>query len=358
MTDTDGAELAAVLPQYGLDGATTELIPGGLINRTYAVRGADGAPVAVAQRLHPIFDPAVNLDIDAITARLAAAGLETPRPLRTREGWLWVATDGGIWRLLTWIDGVTIHRVTDPAQAAGAGEQVGAFHRALDGFAHEYAFARAGVHDTARHLARMRAGAAAAAADAALADAVALAAEIDDAAAGLAPLPALPLRHCHGDLKISNVLFAPGPGWRARCLIDLDTMGRQSIAFELGDGLRSWCNPAGEDTTTPQFDPAILEAALRGYAAGARGLLGAGEIAAIVPGLATCCIELAARFCADVFADEYFGWDATRFASRREHNLVRARGQLALGRQVLASAPQAQALAAAAFAAAGPAPGR
>jgi Ser/Thr protein kinase RdoA (MazF antagonist) len=353
---SDEGELAAVLAQYGLDGATTELIPGGLINRTYAVRGAGGAPVAVAQRLHPIFDPSVNLDIDAITARLAAAGLETPRPLRTREGWLWVATDGGIWRLLSWIDGVTIHRVSDPAQAAGAGAQVGAFHRALDGFTHDYAFARAGVHDTARHLARMRAGASAA--DPALHEAIELAAEIDAAAAGLAPLPALPLRHCHGDLKISNVLFAPGPGWRARCLIDLDTLGRQSIAFELGDGLRSWCNPAGEDTTAPAFDPAILEAALRGYASGARGLLGADEIAAIVPGLATCCIELAARFCADVFADEYFGWDATRFASRREHNLVRARGQLALGRQVLAAAAQAQALAAAAFAAPGRAPGR
>ena len=73
MNQPEGEELAAVLAHYGLDGAATEPIAGGLINRTHAVRGPGGAPVAVAQRLHPIFDPAVNLDIDAITARLRTA---------------------------------------------------------------------------------------------------------------------------------------------------------------------------------------------------------------------------------------------------------------------------------------------
>ena len=28
-------------------------------------------------------------------------------------------------------------------------------------------------------------------------------------------------------------------------------------------------------------------------------------------------VELASRFCTDVFEDRYFGWDANRFASRR-----------------------------------------
>ncbi len=343
MSDASGAEsiadeLAAVLPQYGLAGAATEAIPGGLINRTFAVRPGGGPPVAVAQRLHAIFDPEVNLDIDAVTARLAAAGLETPRPLRTREGGLWAVTDGACWRLLTWVDGVTIHRIAEPAQAAGAGELVGRFHRALDGFQHDYAFTRLGVHDTPAHLARMTRGAATAPPDdPLLRDVVALAGDVGAAARALPPLGELPRRHCHGDLKISNVLFHPGPGWRARCLVDLDTLTLQTIAYELGDGLRSWCNPAGEDTTETALDLGILEAALRGYAAGADGLLSPVEVAAIVPGLITCCVELAARFCADAFEDRYFGWDPTRFASRREHNLVRAHGQLALGRRAMAA---------------------
>ena len=61
------------------------------------------------------------------------------------------------------------------------------------------------------------------------------------------------------------------------------------------------------------------------------------ELVSIVTGLETVCLELAARFCVDVFRDEYFGWDPARFASRRDHNLVRARGQLALGRAVRAA---------------------
>ena len=61
-------------------------------------------------------------------------------------------------------------------------------------------------------------------------------------------------------------------------------------------------------------------------------------------GLETVCIELAARFAVDVFDDSYFGWDATRFPSRRAHNLIRARGQLALGLAVRAAHDDAMSL--------------
>jgi hypothetical protein len=41
-------------------------------------------------------------------------------------------------------------------------------------------------------------------------------------------------------------------------------------------------------------------------------------------------LELCARFSADALRESYFGWDPTRYASRGEHNLARARGQWAL----------------------------
>jgi hypothetical protein len=50
----------------------------------------------------------------------------------------------------------------------------------------------------------------------------------------------------------------------------------------------------------------------------------------IVEGLETICIELSSRFAVDALEDRYFGWDEQRFASRREHNIARAAGQLAL----------------------------
>ena len=103
------------------------------------------------------------------------------------------------------------------------------------------------------------------------------------------------------------------------------------MAFELGDAMRSWCNPRGEDAGSVTLDLAIFTAAIAGFRSEADALLSADERVSIVYGLETVCVELAARFAVDAFDDRYFGWDPARFPSRRVHNLVRAKGQLALG---------------------------
>jgi len=316
---------ADVLAAWDWEPANVTPIAGGLINATFVVR-VHGTSVAVVQRLHPIFDATVNLDLDAVTAHLAERGLVTPRLLRTSDGAAWVEHEGAVWRALSWVDGTTVHRVPDLAWAEAGGVLVGQFHRAVADLEHDYAFARAGVHDTAAHLARL----AEHAVDRSNPEAAELAAQILDAAALLQPLPATPRRHCHGDLKISNLLFATDPV-RGTALVDLDTLGLGTMAFELGDALRSWCNPKGEDAGSVTFDLPIFSAAIRGFRSVADDLVTADERTSIVVGLETVCIELAARFAVDVFRDEYFGWDAARFTSRRAHNLVRARGQLALG---------------------------
>lgn len=335
-----------VLAAYGWEAAEVAPLPGGLINATYAIR-VGGAPVAVVQRLHPVFGAEVNLDIDAVTTHLAAKGIPTPRLVRTRHGDAWVTHQGKVWRALSWVDGITVHHVPDPSWAEAAGELVGRFHLAVADLVHDYQFVRAGVHDTPAHLARLRT----AVSDAPDPEAVALGREVLAAAEALPVMPVLPRRHCHGDLKISNVLFVVPPAppqnpWpvRAHCLVDLDTVGLQTMAFELGDAMRSWCNPHGEDAGAVQFELPIFEAAIRGFLRVAGSVVTADERVAIVTGLETVCIELAARFAVDVVRDEYFGWDPARFPSRRAHNLVRARGQLALGRAVRAAREDALAI--------------
>lgn len=327
----------AVRAAYGWTGAHIEQLSGGLINATFRV-SLGGAPFAVVQRLHPVFGARVNDDLDAVTAHLAAKGLATPRLVRTLSSAPWFELDG-VWRALTWVDGTTVHRVPDPAWAEAGGELVGRFHRAVVDLQHDYAFARAGVHDTAAHLAKL-ATHAAGQGEPAWVD---LANEILDGARALPPLPATPRRHCHGDLKISNLLFQERP-LSGHCLVDLDTLGLGTMAFELGDAMRSWCNPRGEDAGSVTFDLAIFAAAMRGFFAVAGDLVSTDERRSIVIGLETVCYELAARFCVDVFADSYFGWDPSRFSSRREHNLVRARGQLALGSAVRAAREDALAI--------------
>ncbi len=328
----------AVLAGYGFPADRLSRITGGLINATFLVRDSAGAPIAVLQRLHPIFAPEVNLDIDAVTRHLAGHGLTTPRLLRTAGGERWIDADGATWRALSYVEGVTLHAVREPGDATAAGALAGRFHRAVADLDHRFVFVRGNVHDTAAHLARLTAAVAAEPTDPdpRVGEARVLGGDILHAAAALPALADLPPRCVHGDMKISNIRFAEQPG-AAHCFIDLDTLGRQRIAYELGDALRSWCNPAGEDVVAPQFDRALFEAAVRGYADTAHGLLSPAEVADLVVGLETVCVELAARFCVDVFDDRYFGWDPARYPSRRHHNLVRARGQLALASQVAAA---------------------
>jgi hypothetical protein len=112
--------------------------------------------------------------------------------------------------------------------------------------------------------------------------------------------------------------------------VDLDTLASLPLDVELGDAWRSWCNPVGEDSTETHFDLEIFAASVAGY----REIqpFSAEEQEALAGGIERIALELAARFCRDVFEDRYFGWDASRFASRAAHNLHRAKGQLSLAR--------------------------
>ena len=328
-----------VLAAWGWHPAMVEPIAGGLINKTFAIRDR-GEPIAILQQLHPIFAPEVNLDIDAITTFFAAHGVPAPRLIRTcGAGDAWILDEGRAWRALTYLPGETVNAVPSPAWAEQAGELVGRMHRALAELDHTYAFARQGVHDTPAHLEKLTGHARANAAFAEGNEGRILAGEILDVARDLPALPVTPRRHCHGDLKISNLLFlregAPELV-RASGIVDLDTFGLSTIAYELGDAMRSWCNPRGEDAGSVIFDLAIFEAAIRSFRSVVGDRISSDELRSIVIGLETVCVELAARFCVDVFRDDYFGWDPTRFASRRAHNFVRARGQLALARAVRA----------------------
>jgi Ser/Thr protein kinase RdoA (MazF antagonist) len=326
-----------VLAHYpGWEGAAVTPLQGGLINRTFLLTRRDAH--AVLQRVSTIFSPRIHENIEAVTRRLVDVGMTTPRLVQTRDDKLFVGgTDadagGGVWRLLTHVDGVSFDAVTSARQARGAGTLIARFHRALDGLSHDFVGLRAGVHDTPRHLARLDEAVATLPAHRLAGDVRLLAQAIQASAATLPVLPDLPPRICHGDLKFSNVLFAdhePPASELAVCLIDLDTVGPLSLAYELGDAWRSWCNPAGEDVPVARLDLEVFQASLTGYREGWGRPLDADTRRGLLLGVEWVSLELAARFAADALLESYFGWDANRFASRGEHNLVRARGQWSL----------------------------
>ncbi len=329
----------------GWEDATVAPLGSGLINQTFLATSlpsiAVGPQRAVLQRLAPIFSPIINENIAAVASALAAAGLATPRLLPTREAHLWLDLgENGVWRLQTFVLGTSFDKVQSPAQAYHAGALVARFHRAIDGLTHDFRGLREGVHDTAKHLARLREALSVHKAHRLMARVEPVAEAILTRAQALEPLPALAPRLCHGDLKLNNILFKgdkPPDSEEALCLIDLDTVGPMPLAYELGDAWRSWCNVSGENDTVARVNMAVFRASFAGYASGIGRELSDAEHRALLLGVEWISLELASRFAADALFESYFGWNAKRFPSRGEHNLVRARGQLSLHESFLAS---------------------
>ena len=304
-------------------------VDGGLINHTVGV-GRNGRLLGVLQRLNTgIFRPEVHLDIEAVTAHLAAAGLPTPRLVPTQAGALWhTDDDGGCWRLLTPIGSRTLARIERPEHARSAAALVARFHAATADLEHTFAFTRPGAHDTEAHVTALRTALMMHRGHRLYREVATLADQLLDLWDAFEGPGDLPTRIIHGDLKISNVRFDDD---EAVALIDLDTLAHGTLDVELGDALRSWCNPAGEDVAEVDVDVEIFRAAMAGYLP--NGDLGPAEREAIVPGFLRISLELATRFARDALEEAYFGWSPDH-GGRGEHNLLRARGQAALALSV------------------------
>jgi Ser/Thr protein kinase RdoA (MazF antagonist) len=330
MPDSFDRRLLA-LQAYGIVPSHIEPLGQGNINDTYLVH--DGARSLVLQRLNPLFSPLIHLDIEAVTAHLEARGMRTPRLCKTLQGALWVdlAEDNSIWRLQTLMPGHTFEHAPCAALCAQAGALLGRFHRALSDFTAPFAAPTRHVHDTASHLAGLQAALMAHPDHVALPELQPIADGILAAAHSLPSLLTLRAKVVHGDPKLSNMLFlAAAEAYQGVAVVDLDTLNRFSVVLELGDGLRSWCNPLGENDPHSHFSPDFFAAALRGYAAQAGTLLTGEEIALLPYATETIALELAARFARDTLEERYFRWDTQRYAAAWQHNLQRTRSQYAL----------------------------
>ena len=320
------ATLKAVLAAYGISPVSIHRVDSGLINQTYHVTDDKGI-VRILQAVNAMHPPATNLDIDLVTRHLENAGLLTPRLLPDRQGQVFRQQDDQVWRVFSHIEGKVHSRLEQPDMAGAAGRMLGRVHAALALIDIKLRSERPASHDLprhARHLAETlerRRDHARFTAVRPLAET--LLAQLD----ALPTLPPVAPRLVHGDPKISNFIFADD-GHEAHCMVDFDTLNKMPVYLEIGDALRSWCNPAGEDTAAGVFAMAPCRAALDGYARTAGALLTEEEWQGIPLATLTIHLELAARFCADALNEDYFSWDASNFASHSEHSETRARGQL------------------------------
>ncbi len=143
----------------------------------------------------------------------------------------------------------------------------------------------------------------------------------------------LPLRVTHNDTKTNNVLFDRDT-LDPLVIIDLDTCMPGLACYDFGDTVRFAACTAEEDTPHPEtmkLDSVLFRAYAEGYLSETRDILTEAEIRSLTVGCAVITLELASRFLGDwLEGDKYFRIDYP------EHNLVRARAQLALFRDMMA----------------------
>jgi Phosphotransferase enzyme family len=137
----------------------------------------------------------------------------------------------------------------------------------------------------------------------------------------------LPMRLMHGDPKANNFLF-DADTYQTISLIDLDTVKPGLIHYDIGDCLRSACNPMGEETQqweSISFDLDLCQAILGSYLSVAGRFLTENDYAYCYDAIRLIAFELGLRFFTDYLAgNPYF---KVRYP---EHNLMRALVQFKL----------------------------
>lgn len=139
----------------------------------------------------------------------------------------------------------------------------------------------------------------------------------------------IPLRVTHNDTKINNVLFDQND--RCVAVIDLDTVMPGSLLYDFGDAMRSGGSSSGEeeaDVTKVHFLPENFEAYVRGY------LEAFPDITARERELLPFSALLLTYECGMRFLSDYLDGDVYFRCAYPGHNLVRARNQFALARDI------------------------
>ena len=142
-----------------------------------------------------------------------------------------------------------------------------------------------------------------------------------------------PARVTHNDTKCNNVLFDKKTK-KPLVVIDLDTVMPGMSMYDFADAARFICSTAEEDepdTYKVAFDLAKFEALARGYVGTLRAHVTPAEIDTLAEATFAITVEIAARFLSDYLdGDVYF---KIRYP---DHNLVRARTQIALAKSIFA----------------------
>lgn len=338
-----------VLSLYDLEGEIVSFAPygDGHINDTYRVTTRrDGCECHyILQHLSPVafHEPEQVMDnVSCVTAYLKESiarrggdpDRETLDIIPLRDGKAYLLTDNGCWRMYRFITDSVTYQLPDSTDIfREAGRAFGMFLRDLGDYPastlHETI---PHFHDTVRRVTALEA--------AVSGDAAGRAAQVTEEIAFVRERAAkagrlvnaladhtLPLRVTHNDTKLNNVLMDRATR-KALCVIDLDTVMPGLCAYDFGDAIRFGANTAAEDEadlSLVHFSLPMFRAYCEGYLGEAGHMMTREEILSLPVGAWMMTYECGVRFLTD-----YLNGDVYFHTAYLEHNLVRARDQFAL----------------------------
>lgn len=278
MTSYSDNDLNAILTHFSVTNRDYAFIPltDGFINDTFLVF-ENQTPRYILQRVnHNVFKniSGVMHNIQNALKHLQAIDYSPITLVKTKDGTQYLDVPGDTvdyWRMMTYVNESTAHNTTtDPNIAFEAGLIIGRFHSLLENADPEdYVDTIPKFHDLDLRKDQFEEALSnttdekTAIAESPIAFAkkiVSVLEKID--------FVKIPIRICHNDTKLNNILFSKNTG-KALCLIDLDTIMKGRFLYDFGDAVRTIINTAPEDEkdfSKITFEKKMFEAFLDGIA--------------------------------------------------------------------------------------------
>lgn len=320
----------------------------GHINNTYKIESASGNRYVLQHINQYVFKNPVEVmeNISAVTNHIQHRSSDicsTPKYLRTRDGaYFHKDKDGEYWRMCEYVSGLCLEAPESDEDLYQSALAFGWFQEALSDFpAHTLYETIPNFHNTVDRYAQFKesvkkdfAGRAVRAQkeiDFLLAReemAGTLVRELEEGK--------LPLRVTHNDTKLNNVLLTRDTR-KCLCVLDLDTVMPGSSLYDFGDAIRFGASTAEEDEEDVSkigINLDLFRIYTKGYLEALPSLTEE-EIRLLPLSAIVITLELATRFLKD-----YLDGDLYFKTKKPDHNLIRAKSQIALAYDMEKKLPQ------------------